>query len=175
MRTVMTIATILAGSVVAHADVNEGTHAAPRVDLGLGVMAGVHLHMGGPMVNVEASFRPIGEIWIHARVGQGHGDAPGGDGPFDVHSTDVELGVDYRPCVLDGVVCGVVGAGLDLDRSRLGVPLETQWSELAVGRVGLDVGSRHLRVRPTIEGGYSLGWPREVALLAASLTAVVAW
>ncbi|HET9987652.1 MAG TPA: hypothetical protein VFQ65_04015 [Kofleriaceae bacterium] len=108
-------------------------------------------------------------LWVHGQVvhgalGQLFGD---GSGTLD----QARLGLELRECTLSGIVCGIAGidAGIQhthfvghadnlFDSTSSEPPMTTDRAAgIAVLRVGLDVGGKHLRYRPEIEMSYDGG------------------
>jgi len=157
MRCVFAIATVLAGS--AFADPADSVHepAPPRFLIGVGI--------GGPGVACcageadtfptalivgryfEAGYRPFAKYPIYARVmvlgGEWATEAAGGSW------LNVRGGAELRAC--DGAWCGF----LDADAGYLQVAEDgggrVMRGPSVGGRLGADVGSRHVRVRVAVD------------------------
>lgn len=123
----------------------------------LGITAGVAYPavFGGPAVEVGLRLDDDSPLWLHTMVVAGTVDG------LEEQTTDSGLllmlraGLEARGCVLDGVVCFVGGVDLGYRHLRMVAEFDrVQVDDLALSpRVGLDVGLRHLRLRPGAELG----------------------
>ncbi len=109
-------------------------------------------------------------LYLHARAASGSfsdlSEAFGGpDDPFiygDARYMQLRAGVEAMPCAYGGRVCGVFGADLgalhtgDTTGPRTDTPSARYTEEQLIGRVGIDAGGRHLRVRATVDAAYGL-------------------
>jgi hypothetical protein len=104
-------------------------------------------------VRLDGGYR-IGDspLWIHGRLGQGSMAQIDG-GAMDSSFTELRIGLEARGCVLDGIACLVGGADGGYRHEMLMASQEHDDVQLAVAiaRLGLDVGTRHLRFRPGVE------------------------
>jgi hypothetical protein len=119
------------------------------------VQAGVGLAVDQALVGTltaEGGHRITGPWWAHAMIEDG--TAGGVDEPnYGGRYLAARLGVEARGCVLDGMMCAV--AGVDAGVRHVDYMAEydsaNTTSAVVVPRVGLDLGTRHLRIRPGIE------------------------
>lgn len=97
-------------------------------------------------------------FWLHGRFAQG-ALAVVEDSTMTSDFTEARLGLETRGCLLDGIACLVGGVDFGYRHEMLTAHHARQTSDVAVAiaRVGLDVGGKHLRIRPSIETGVEPG------------------
>ena len=131
---------------------------------------------------IEGGARLTGGLWLHAEGAVGATERLAGIGFTDLlfpwPGTDrfaagngmfeqARLGLEQRACTATRVTClwGGVDVGV-AHTSWSAEPSSPQWASymtidtwgtLAVARAGLDIGGKHLRVRPSVEGGFVSG------------------
>jgi hypothetical protein len=105
-------------------------------------------------------------LWVHGQVVHGAVDQLFGEGSGTLDQA--RLGLELRECAVHGIVCGIagidagiqhthyVGSEANLFDASASEPLMTMdhAAGIAVARVGLDIGGKHLRYRPEIEMAY---------------------
>ena len=144
-----------------------GDAPAPTTYLQGGLMAGGndgYFTAGG---SAELGKQVASILWVHAGVALGAADQLFATGNGSI--MQARLGADLMGCNDNGALCAFVGADLgvqtvnyvgrsdpwfcDGDYSDcMGNPIDDhKTGALGVGRVGLDIGSKHLRWRPGIE------------------------
>jgi len=87
---------------------------------------------------------------VYVNAGSHGDDFYQGEGRF----AQLRLGTEYLPCTLRGWLCGLVGADLGVLRTGAteGHGVSSHYTqEQFVPRLGLDVGTRHLRARATAD------------------------
>lgn len=69
---------------------------------------------------------------------------------------EVRAGLEARGCALQGVACIFLGADLAVARENYMAEYDSanDTSILPIGRLGLELGTTHVRLRPAIELGY---------------------
>ena len=75
--------------------------------------------------------------------------------------TDARIGLEARGCALDGIACLVDGLDAGYRHERLFTEFTNTRADLAgaIARLGLDLGSRHFRLRASVETAVSQrGW-----------------
>ncbi|HTR51048.1 MAG TPA: hypothetical protein VMJ10_10110 [Kofleriaceae bacterium] len=167
MKTILILSTLLATTAIAAAQPSLTATATPEpaqepshyLQLG-GVFGGTQ----GAMIlgeTVEGGMRlDHGPLWVHAEVMTG--SAGGVDElTYSGSVLQVRAGLEARGCALNGIAC-VVG-GVDAAYSRTQYMAEDDNDNRHGGeiipRVGLDIGSERLRVRPGVEVGFDhTGW-----------------
>ena len=162
----MIIASVLLVASVARAQPALTTEAGPstepksepkvdRVQTGYiasGVMLAADQGLVGAVM-IEGGHRlGDGPLWLHVEAERGA--AGGVDEPtYRGNYAAGRAGVEARSCVLDGVLCGM--AGLDLGVRHVDYMAEYDQANdtgaIVVPRIGLDVGSKHLRLRPGLD------------------------
>jgi hypothetical protein len=109
---------------------------------------------GGVYLNptLDIGYRIDRGLWAHAKL------VGGGNFGLDESTTAgsrfaASAGIEARPCVLDGALCGIAGIDLGVRHSYLDAEYDHYNSTdgILVEHVGLDVGTKHVRVRPTLE------------------------
>ena len=97
-------------------------------------------------------------LWLHGRFAQGalleiKGDTMNSD------FTEARVGLEARGCLFDGIACLVAGVDFGYRHEMFVATHDHDSSDLVVGiaRLGLDIGGKHLRVRPSIETGVEQG------------------
>jgi hypothetical protein len=127
---------------------------APRMFVGAGAAVGGD--EGGlyldPSLELGYRLDANGALWAHAKLVGGNNF--GIDETTHAGSRIVgSAGIETRPCVLDGAVCGV--AGIDLGARHTYLDAEYDHVDVTdavlIERLGFDVGTRHLRFRPDVE------------------------
>jgi hypothetical protein len=73
--------------------------------------------------------------------------------------TEARLGLEARGCELDGIACLIGGVDFGLRHELLVTNHTNQVANnaVAIARVGFDLGSRHLRLRPSLEAAVQPG------------------
>lgn len=168
IRTVSVLAVLASTAGLAHADAPPAPTKYFEVDAAVGADRDLFL-VGG---HVDGGYALGHGLWAHARVGGNVGNG-GFNDASNGRSADLRAGAEFRPCVLDGVACGLAGVDLGVAYDTFdkpGHPGTDYLRAIAVGRVGLDAGSATLRGRLTLDLGTS---PKEADLIAVS--AGVAW
>lgn len=98
------------------------------------------------------------------------------DRMLDPTILDATIGLEARPCTADGVFCAMVGVDVGVRAASMPPATSMQVSHdtslIGVGRVGLDIGGRHLRVRPEVATTLSSGHAREAQ---ATLSLAYQW
>jgi hypothetical protein len=97
-------------------------------------------------------------LWIHGRFAQGALAEIERD-TMNSDFTEARLGLEARGCVLDGIACLVGGVDFGYRHEMFVAAHDRDTADLAVAiaRLGLDIGGKHLRVRPSIETGVAQG------------------
>lgn len=119
------------------------------------VQVGIGLAVDQALVGTltaEGGHRIAGPWWAHAMIEDG--TAGGVDEPnYGGRYLAARLGIEARGCVLDGMLCAV--AGVDAGVRHVDYMAEYDSANttgaVVVPRVELDLGTRHLRIRPGIE------------------------
>lgn len=119
---------------------------------------------------VEAGRRLSGSsLWVHGMVvgGKSFGfeEVTTHEGP----ALQLRLGIEGRSCTLDGALCMVAGLDGALTHVDHIAHYETinMTVPLVIARLGLDIGSRHVRVRPGIDVGFYGLIPAQGAITGA--------
>jgi hypothetical protein len=105
---------------------------------------------------VEAGHHVQGPVWIHGMVGGGEAQICNGTGFFDPCDRGSywtgRAGVELRGTLAGtrGVIGGFVGGDVGVRNYSTGMELTSNASGLALGRVGFDIGSSHIRERTWI-------------------------
>jgi hypothetical protein len=174
MRTsLLALASVLALGSVAHADDSitasaDAPASAATTYVAVGANAGVvdqYLALGG-QIEVGRQL-PHSPVSLHAAFATGEADElfSTGSGAFQ----QVRLGADLRGCTASGVLCAFLGTDLgyqhthwegeegsffaidDTGSSDTMSVVKDDSRVVGFGRVGLDLGGKHLRWRPGIE------------------------
>jgi len=99
-------------------------------------------------------------FWLHGRFAQG-ALALIDDRTMSSDFTEARLGLEARGCALDGIACLVGGVDFGYRHEMLATRHDTDTTNLAlaIARLGLDLGGKHLRLRPSIETSvHQGGW-----------------
>lgn len=156
MKTLLVISASLFATSVVHAEpaaTATATVASPQPVsyLAGGVLiGGDHAIVGA--VTLDGGYQLRGSLFVHALVATG--TAGGVDEPsYNSSYHAARLGLEERGCLVDAL-CGY--AGLDVGVRHVDYMAEYDSTNttgaVVVPRIGLDVGSSHLRFRPGIEG-----------------------
>ena len=95
-------------------------------------------------------------LWFHTEL---LGGVEGGVDEPTYSSSGIQEargGIEARGCALQGVACIFVGADLAVVREHYMAEYDSAngVSVLPIGRLGLDVGTKRVRLRPALELGY---------------------
>lgn len=171
LRTSLALATLVTLTAVGHADPIEGedgehlaaAHAGAYLQVGAAVTSEQETY--GIAGNLDGGY-PLGHaLYAHARVSGGGGENLAFyTASVTTQTLQARIGAEARPCIADGAARAMVGVDLGLASTTMNradymsAPGST-WTDsraIAVGRLGLDVGSRHVRVRPEAEMGFTI-------------------
>jgi hypothetical protein len=165
-RNVVVLVSLLAVSTAAHADPPEAM-SPPTAELAVGVMVGYDSNTFGA-ITVEGTYRLVGGLWAHAMAGYGDTEWKSSvgdqalDGTYDGSYITARAGVEEHLCTISGL-CAFGGLDLGFRRMHFNsadksmgtsvvLPADASYDRaVAVPRIGLDYGSRHLRFRPDFE------------------------
>jgi len=111
-------------------------------------------------LQLDGGLRLDGPLWIHGRF------AHGGMGEIEETTmssdfTEARVGAEARGCALEGIACLVGGIDAAYRHERVITDDTHRNADTAdlIARVGLDVGTRHFRLRPSIEAAFDRsGW-----------------
>lgn len=97
-------------------------------------------------------------LWLHGRFAQGALAEIERD-TMNSDFTEARLGLEARGCLFDGIACLVGGVDFGYRHEMFVAAHDHETADLAVAiaRLGLDLGGKHLRVRPSIETGVQQG------------------
>ena len=159
--TATTYATMPASSATpaAPTDLHDAVHAY----LEPGVAAGVATSLYGA-VELDGGYR-LGDspLWLHGRVSHG-AFATFSDRVLGSDLTEARLGLEARGCSDNDIACLVGGVDFAYRHEMLSTANEDPTPNTtnitfvaAIARVGLDLGTKHVRFRPSVELGVRQG------------------
>jgi hypothetical protein len=168
------LASLVAATAVAHADplavaATASPDAVPSSYVQGGVMAGANDGLLTDGASAEVGKRVQPYVWVHASMTMGSADELFASGTGSI--LQARAGADLMGCNANGVLCAFAGADVGFQHtefSGMSVPLFCDGEDcqgdavydhhagmIGVGRVGLDIGGKHLRWRPGVEGSVS--------------------
>ena len=155
MKTSLILGSVLATSAIAHAEPPSLTATTTPAGPQNYLETGVGLSDDGALIGtltLEGGHRLTRDLWLHGMLERGTAggvDEPNYGGEYDA----ARIGIEARECVGGGVICAVAGVDAGVRHVDYMAEYDTtnQTGAVLVPRVGLDLGSRHLRFRPGLE------------------------
>jgi|GEM_PF-6267471 len=158
MKTLLVLTTSLLATSVVHAEpsaISLESSASPAPTPTSSVSGGVMLgadHAIVAALSLDGELQLRGSLWLHGMIAKGTAagvDEPNHGGNYAAG----RIGVAERGCLIDAL-CAV--AGVDVGYRHVAYMAEYDSANISgvvvVPRIGLDVGTPHLRFRPGIEG-----------------------